>query len=257
MTRRRLVTAAVAAPLAANPQDPSKRNQIFELRKYFLRNSPENQRQRLTQFLQKSYIPAFGRAGVKQIGAFSSLIAPDTPFILTVIAHASLAAYEAAHAAVGADPEYKKQAEAFYSQPGVNFVRYESSLLKAFDSVPSIEIPEPAKTPRLFELRTYESDNNLTLGKKVGMFNSGEIAIFRKTGLAPVFFGTTIIGQHQPNLTYMLWFDDLAARERNWKTFVASPEWNKLKATPGLSDAEIVSNISNILLSPLPFSPIR
>ena len=89
------------------------------------------------------------------------------------------------------------------------------------------------------------------------MFNNGEIAIFRKTGLAPVFFGTTMIGQHQPSLTYMLCYDDLATRERNWKTFVNSPEWTKLKATPGLSDAEIVSNISNILLSPLPFSPIR
>ncbi len=257
MTRRRLVTSAVALPLAASAADTPKMNQIFELRKYFLRNTPENQRGRLTDFLQKAYIPAFNRAGSKQIGAFVSLIAPDTPFILTVIAHASLAAYEAAHAAVGADPEYKKQAEAFYSQPGANFVRYESSLLKAFDGMPAIEIPEPGKAPRVFELRTYESNNNITLGKKVGMFNNGEIAIFRKTGLAPVFFGTTMIGQHQPSLTYMLWYDDLATRERNWKTFVNSPEWTKLKATPGLSDAEIVSNISNILLSPLPFSPIR
>jgi hypothetical protein len=30
-----------------------------------------------------------------------------------------------------------------------------------------------------------------------------------------------------------------------------------LRAQPGLSDAEIVSNISNAILRPLPFSPIR
>jgi hypothetical protein len=85
----------------------------------------------------------------------------------------------------------------------------------------------------------------------------GEIAIFRRTGLTPVFFGTTIAGENMPNLTYMLAYDDLAAREKNWRTFLADPEWAKLRSTPGLSDAEIVSNISNWLVRPLPFSPIR
>ena len=60
-----------------------------------------------------------------------------------------------------------------------------------------------------------------------------------------------------PNLTYMLAYDDLAARDKNWKVFGSSPEWMKLRATPGFADAEIVSNISNVFLSPLPFSPIR
>ena len=52
-------------------------------------------------------------------------------------------------------------------------------------------------------------------------------------------------------------YDDLAARERNWRTFVNDPEWLKLRATEGYSDAEIVSNISNVMFSPLPFSQIK
>ncbi len=256
MTRRRLVTTAVAAPLASAAVNPPK-NQYFEIRKYHLRNTPDNQRQRMSQYLEKAVMPAFHRAGVTQTGFFASMIAPDTPFLLTIYAHASLAAYEEAHAKVGADPEFIKQQTALFSQPGLNFVRYETSMLKAFDAMPTIEIPAPGKSPRVFELRTYESNTNLTLRKKVGMFADGEIAIFRKTGLNPLFFGTTSLGVNQPNLTYMLWFDDLATREKNWKTFVSHPDWNKLKATPGLSDGEIVSNISNIILTPLPFSPIR
>ncbi len=89
------------------------------------------------------------------------------------------------------------------------------------------------------------------------MFDDGEIAIFRRTGLLPVFFGETIVGRNMPNLTYMVAFDDLAARENNWRTFANDPEWLKLRATPGLSDAEIVSNISNYLVRPTPFSDIR
>jgi hypothetical protein len=55
----------------------------------------------------------------------------------------------------------------------------------------------------------------------------------------------------------MLSFDDLAARERLWRAFSSDPEWQKLRATPGLSDAEIVSNINNTILRPLAFSMVR
>jgi hypothetical protein len=89
------------------------------------------------------------------------------------------------------------------------------------------------------------------------MFNEGEIAIFRRCGILPVFFGETVIGRNMPNLTYMVAFDDLAARERAWRAFGGDPEWKKLRAMPGYADSEIVSNISNAILRPLPFSPIR
>jgi hypothetical protein len=75
--------------------------------------------------------------------------------------------------------------------------------------------------------------------------------------MLPVFFGTTLIGRNLPNLTYMLAYDDWQAREKNWAAFGKDPGWQKLRATPGLSDAEIVSNITNAIVKPLPFSPIR
>ena len=111
--------------------------------------------------------------------------------------------------------------------------------------------------PRIFELRTYESNNIDTLKRKAGMFNDGEIAIFRRLNMLPVFFGETIVGRKMPNLTYMLAFDDLAAREKSWKAFGSDPEWQKMRAQPGLSDPEIVSNISNSIVQPLPLSEIR
>ena len=57
---------------------------------------------------------------------------------------------------------------------------------------------------RILELRIYESHSTKAGQKKIEMFNEGgEIAIFRKTGLRPVFFGETLIGPLMPNLTYM------------------------------------------------------
>jgi hypothetical protein len=75
--------------------------------------------------------------------------------------------------------------------------------------------------------------------------------------MRPVFFGETIAGPRQPNLTYMLSFDNLAARDSLWHAFGSDPAWKTLSAKPELKDAEIVQNISNVILQPLKFSPIR
>ena len=57
----------------------------------------------------------------------------------------------------------------------------------------------------------------------------------------------------------MLSYEDLAGRDKVWKAFGADPEWQKLRATPGLSDAEIVSNITQLSGQPAAFlaDPLR
>ena len=89
------------------------------------------------------------------------------------------------------------------------------------------------------------------------MFEKGEIEIFRKYGLLPIFFGEMIAGPRMPNLTYMVAFDNFAAREANWKAFGGSPEWGKMRTTPGWADGEVVSNITNQILTPIAGSQIR
>jgi len=261
MTRRNLVTAAGGVALASASASAASdtKPMILVLTKLRLRNSADNQMARCSDFLANSVMPAAQRAGVGTMGFFASLIAPDTPYLLAVMSYPSLAAMEAASAKMAADKEYSKALEAFDSQPGLNYVRMERSVLRGFDAMPGIEVPpsEGKRPARIFELRTYESNSSTSLKKKIKMFADGEIAIFRKSGLLPVFFGETIIGPNMPNLTYMLAYDDLTSREKNWKVFGSSPEWQKLRSTPGLSDAEIVSNISNVFLRPLPFSPIK
>jgi hypothetical protein len=88
------------------------------------------------------------------------------------------------------------------------------------------------------------------------MFNIGEIEIFRRTGLKPVFFGETVIGAKLPNLTYMLVFDDMAAHDKNWAAFGADPGWKKLSTTPGYTNPEILTNITNVFLRPTAYSQI-
>jgi len=84
----------------------------------------------------------------------------------------------------------------------------------------------------------------------------GEVDIFRRVGLTPVFFGSTIAGPRMPNLTYMLVHENLAGRDNSWRAFGGDDAWKKLRSTPGYADADIVSNITTVLLRPAAYSQI-
>ncbi len=204
-------------------------------------------------------MPALKRAGAGAVGVFRNSIAPEGPFINSLVSYPDLAAYETVQDKLAADEDYRKQADAYYNDPQGHWLRAhrKPSSSRVFQGAGN---RSPACQGRGPDIRAahVRIEQPRDASRKVEMFQTGgEIAIFRKSGLLPVFFATTIVGTHMPNLTYMLAFDSLAAREHGWGVFGASPEWKELRARPGLSDIEMVSNISNIILTAAPGSEIR
>lgn len=267
MKRRTFLTSSLAASgLALSPvlrtgaaeSSDKPAREYYELRRYHLRRGPKQKL--FDDFYRQAYLPAMNRIGVGPIGVFNVATGPDSPSAYVLVPHKSLESFAMAGDRLRADAEYQKAGADFINAPATDpaFVRVESSLLVAFEGVPKLEVPAAAagNKPRIFELRTYESHSKKANKKKIEMFNVGEIAIFRRAGLQPVFFGETLIGSKLPNLTYMLTFENMAARDKNWGAFGSDPEWRKLSATPGYTDPEIVSNISNLFLRPAPYSQI-
>jgi hypothetical protein len=252
--------AATTQLLAAESTESGKGSprEFYELRTYHLRRGP--MQKRFDDFFRDAAIPAMNRAGISPVGVFSVATGPDSPTMYVLMPHKSAEAFATANDRVRADTDYQKAGAEFINCPPTDpsYVRVESSLLLAFETMPKIEVPStPAmKKNRLFELRTYESHSKKANKKKIEMFNVGEIAIFRRAGLAPVFFGETLIGSKLPNLTYMLAFENMAEHDKNWGQFGSDPEWKKLSTTPGYTDGEIVSNISNVFLRPTAYSQI-
>lgn len=256
-----MLTGLVASALAAAASRPAegKTNTYLELKTWRLHNSAENQSDRVADYLQHGLAPALERTGSRMAGAFANVIGPDGPYYVTLTEYASLGAMQEALTKIANDTAHERELQKLGAGSGLPFVRVESSLLRSFDVMSQIDMgnPNQAGTPRIFELRTYESQSFATLTRKVSMFNHGEAQIFQRLGMRPVFFGETIVGPRQPNLMYMLSYDNLAARDKLWGAFGGDPEWQKLRKQPGLSDPEIVENISNVILRPLAFSPVR
>jgi len=252
-------SGAVVSSLTAPAQETAPaRRPFYELRLYHLRRGP--QMDLFDKFYREAAVPAFNRAGIAQVGVFSVMVGPESPTMYVLLTHPSLESLTATLARMHEDAEYHEAGADFINAAAANpaFVRVDSAFLMAFEGMPKLEAPSfpGGGKSRLFELRTYESHSMKAHLKKIEMFNRGEISIFRRTGLAPVFFGQTLIGARLPNLTYMLGFENAEARDKAWGAFVADAEWQKLRMTPGYTDAEIVSNISNVLLRPTEYSQI-
>ncbi len=243
--------AGVNAAAASIGKSEKAKRQYFELRQYHLLNRAKTRV--VGEFLREVGIPAMNRIGIKPVGVFTAMYGSSSSTLYVLLVHKFLESVVQASARLLADGEYRKSSfvNAALSEPA--YVRIESSLMVAFKDMPKLEVPE--KKSRIFELRIYESHSAKAAKKKIEMFNEGgEIAIFKKTRLQPVFFGETIIGPKLPNLTYMLVFDDLATRDKRWGTFGGDPDWKKLRANPAYKDT--VSNITDIILRPARYSQI-
>jgi hypothetical protein len=194
------------------------------------------------------------------VGAFRVDIGPETPTYDVLIPGSDLAALAEVDLHLAQDSEFLKAAEPFWSAPATApaFQRVEYSLLSAFEGWPRLTPPPSSatKAKRIFQLRTYESPSYKAHVVKVQMFHSGEFEIFRNAGFHMVFFGDTLAGPRLPNLTYMLSFADSAELDAKWDVFRNDPAWKKLSADPRFAYEAIVSNITNLILSPLDFSQV-
>ena len=214
--------------------------------------------QRLSDLLSNSLIPAYNRAGIKPVGLLQVSVGPDSPSFLMMVPYPTMAAIQETLNKLASDAVWAKDLAAFDDKWDLAYERRESWLLQTFKAFPDLAVPkvEEGKT-NLFELRMYESRNHLGHVKKVSMFEGGEIDIFKRVGVNPVFFGSTVFGMRIPNLVYMIYFPSMEARTDAWAKFGQDPEWKKISNAPGMTGRELVSSISNQLLTPLPASQIK
>jgi hypothetical protein len=264
LERRKFLTSSLAASAlafagksqAGTPAGVPR--EYYELRKYFMQSGPQA---KLTEnYLSQALIPALNRLGLSPVGVFNLTIGPETPTLYVLIPGTSLETLVTAELRLAQDKEFLDAAAPFWNAPATApaYVRVESSLLIAFEGWPKLTPPVAAAQhgKRIFQLRTYESATNQDHVRKVEMFHHGEFAVFQRAGFGQVFYGDTLIGPRMPNLTYMLTFTELAEMNDKWKAFSSDLEWKKLSSSPRYAFEQIVSNITNLVLTPTDFSQI-
>ena len=114
-----------------------------------------------------------------------------------------------------------------------------------------------AKDSRCFELRTYYA----TPGKLEDLharFRNHTMGLFKKHGMeVKGFWGPTDKEQGSENtLVYLLVFPSRAARDQAWASFVADPEWEKVRADSE-KDGKILEKLESVILMATDYAPVK
>lgn len=107
----------------------------------------------------------------------------------------------------------------------------------------------------IYELRIYDCLPG-RLPALLKRFNDHTLALWDKHGIRQSGFFTTLVGESNQRLTYLLAWESLAERETKWNAFATDPEWLKAR-NESERDGQIVANISNELLAPTAFSSVK
>ena len=208
-------------------------------------------------YLRDALLPALKRQKIEKVGAFHNLKDKNDHSIYVVIPFSNLESFSNYNQKLAVDAEYQEAGKKYLQREkgeGI-FDRIESRFLKAFKSIPQMELADYSKNKtdgRIYELRLYESHTEHHARQKVKMFDTGETQLMRDVKMNPVFFGETLAGPDLPNLVYMLSAKSLADHEQHWKDFLKSDGWKNMKDLPEFKDT--VSKIKKWHLKPTPYS---
>lgn len=210
-------------------------------------------------YLKNAFLPALKQFDIQNIGVFkprpTDSITPKKTYVL--IPYASLVQFRLLDDALANSNTYQEAGKAYlkanHDKPP--YQRIESVLMKAFIDMPKMQASklDGPRKDRIYELRSYEAATEELYKRKVDMFNAGgEVKLFDRLGFNAVFYAEVLSGPTMPNLMYMTTHTNQETRDANWKAFVDSPEWTKLKVIPKYQNT--VSKNVTLFLYPTEYS---
>ena len=211
---------------------------------------------RLHEFFSQSMLPALNRLHSGPKLFLDAIIAPHVPEAAAIFGFSSLEELWQTHSKLVEDENLRKGMAALESGSEPAFESLDTWLVEAADYSPEIK-PDATIAPRVFELRVYHSPSWHQLAALHERFRGPEIKIFHRSGIHPLFYGSTLIGQNLPNLVYLIPFADLAAREKAWAAFGADPDWQKVRKESVEKYGEIVPEIQITFFKATAYSPVH
>ncbi len=245
----------MVAPVGLAAQGTGTRR-IFVLENYYLKNG--TQAGRIHEHFSKAAIPALNKVHSGPKIFLDALVAGHMPQVAVIMGFQSMDELHSVHSKLIGDADLMKSIEEWENHPEQPYEHFSSALLEATDYCPELtNDAEPRKASRIFELRTYHSPTWRQLRALHERFAGPEIRIFHRSGVHPVLYSSTLVGPDMPNLTYVIAFENLAAREKAWDAFGADPEWIKVRKESIDKHGQISSVIRISLYRAAPYSPIR
>ncbi len=107
----------------------------------------------------------------------------------------------------------------------------------------------------IYEMRIYHCVPG-RLPALLDRFQNITLPLWERHGIRQAGFWTTLIGESNQDLTYLVAWDSLADREQKWNTFQVDPEWLAKRAETE-KNGPIIASVTNSFLQPTAFSSVK
>ena len=107
----------------------------------------------------------------------------------------------------------------------------------------------------IYELRVYQAMTG-RMPELLDRFENITIPIWARHGIEQAGFWTTVIGESNHTLYYLLQWKSLADREKKWASFQSDPEWLEKRAETE-RNGPLVATAANSILQPTAFSSVQ
>ena len=228
MNRRNFAgaVAGFAAAGALGRAQTTEKMRFLTLDSWQLKNGSEVTR--LNDWLGNNLVPAVSKLTAGPVLVLEAVFAPRVPQLMMITGYTSFEHIAATQDKLGADPALKTAYEKIEAGAEPLYEARTTSILEPTPYSPAIPAEKRDK-PRLYELRIYHAPTEWQFRALHDRMVGPVAKLFKVHGIEPLFYSTTRVGPNMPNITYLIPWDSLAAREKAWDAFGADPDWVKAR----------------------------
>jgi hypothetical protein len=107
----------------------------------------------------------------------------------------------------------------------------------------------------IYEFRVYDCCPS-QLPALLKRFETATLKLWERHGIKQAGFWTTVVGESNHQLNYLIQWESLAEREKKWAAFQSDPEWIAVRAETE-KNGPIVAKVSNQFWQPTSFSSVK
>jgi hypothetical protein len=255
MNRRKFAAVAgIAAAGVLGRAQSAEKIRFLALDTWQLKNGSEVTR--LNDWLGNNLVPAVSKLTPGPVLVLEAVFAPRVPQIMMLTGYSSFEQIAATQDKLNSDAALKAAYEKIEAVTEPLYETRTTSILEPTPYSPAIAVEKRDKA-RYYEVRIYHAPTEWQFRALHDRMLGPVAKLFKVHGIEPLFYSTTRVGPNMPNITYMIPWDSLAAREKAWDAFGADPEWVKARKDSIDKSGQIVTMNDIEIYRATAYSPVK
>lgn len=206
-------------PAFAKDVQPRNGTRVIACESFCVADS--GQEPHLRSYIADTLLPCMNRLGSSPRMCLEAVVAPHTPQTLLLTMYSSFNEMVEERARIASDAHVRRAWEGIESGQVLDDVRSQVLMV----SEESVRFPAESAfaKPGLFEVRTWHAPAwRESSAQQVS-------SVLSRNGMKPIVAGATVAGEHLPRFTYVIPFDDMAARHQAWDRLDGDAQWMEMQ----------------------------